>query len=506
MSAYESLLARLAEQGHLGHAAALLGWDQQCYMPSGGALARANALSTLGQHIHRLFTADETRVLLEQAEAAGAAPGSDHALALRAIRRDFDHAVKLPTTLVGALSKETALAHEVWVRAREDNDFVHFAPTLEKLLDLSRQVAEHLGHEGNPYDALLDQYEPGMTATAVAGVFTEVREGLQPLLELIRAGEPVDDSCLKRSFDEATQVQFGEYVVRKLGFDFTHGRQDKAVHPFCSGLHRTDVRLTTRVEKNWLPCALMGTIHEAGHGMYEQGFSPQDDDTPLSGAASLGFHESQSRLWENIIGRSRTFWNVFYPGLQRHFPGVLEDVNVTQFYRAINRVEPSLIRVEADEVTYCLHIFLRFELEQDLVTGKLAVADLPDAWNSKMQQYLGITPPSDALGCLQDVHWSGGMFGYFPTYALGTLLSAQLFEQALKDSPSLESDLTRGDYAPLLHWLREKVHYPGRRYQPSELIERITGETLSAKPFLRYLNDKYREIYFAERRQRRRIL
>lgn len=506
MSAYDSLLARLADLGHIGHAASLLGWDQQCYMPPGGALARANAMSALGKHMHVIFTADETRTLLEQAEAAGEEPGSDRDLTLRVIRRDFDKSVKLPTELVGALSKETALGHEVWVKAREDDDFVHFAPTLQKLLDLSRDVAGHLGHTGNPYDALLNQYEPGMTAAAVETLFTEVREGLLPLLELIREGDPVDNACLKRTFDGATQVGFGEYVIRKLGFDFTHGRQDKAVHPFCQGLHRTDVRLTTRVETNWLPAALMGTIHEAGHGMYEQGFDPNDDDTPLSGAASLGFHESQSRLWENIIGRSRTFWNVFYPGLQRHFPGVLDDISLPEFYRAINRVEPSLIRVEADEVTYCMHIFLRFELEQDLLTGKLAVKDLPDAWNSKMQQYLGITPPNDSLGCLQDVHWSCGMFGYFPTYALGTMLSAQLFEQALKDSPSLEQDLTRGDYSSLLGWLREKVHHPGRRYLPGELIERITGEPLSAKPLIRYLHDKYREIYFAERRNRKRIL
>ena len=497
MSAYESLLTRLAELGNLGQAAALLGWDQQCYMPQGGGLARANAMGAMGKLLHERFTDDETERLLAQAEAEGAEEGSDRALTLRVVRRDFDRAVKLPTNLVATLARETALAHEIWVKARQESNFAHFAPTLERLLELSRQVADHLGHSGCRYDALLDQYEPGMTTAQVATAFAEVREGLLPLMEIIRDGKPVDDSCLKRHYDEKTQLEFTEYIARKLGFDFTHGRQDLAVHPFCQGLHRTDVRLTTRVEPNWLPCALMGTIHEAGHGMYEQGFSPADDDTPLSGATSLAFHESQSRLWENIIGRSRPFWNVFYPGLQRHFPTVLADTDAHQFYRAINRVEPSLIRVEADEVTYCLHIFLRFELEQELIAGTLDVGHLPEAWNHKMHSYLGITPPSNALGCLQDVHWSGAMFGYFPTYALGTMLSAQLFETALESDPEIEPALMRGDYAPLLAWLRENVHRPGRRYLPGELVERVCGEPLSAKPLLRYLNRKYREIYFA---------
>ena len=506
MSDYESLLARLAELGHLGHAAALLGWDQQCYMPHGGALARANAMGAMGKLLHERFTDEETGRLLSNAEAEGAEEGSDQALTLRAVRRDYDKSVKLPTALVSSLARETALAHEVWVKARQENSFEQFAPTLEKLLGLSRDVADHLGHGGCRYDALLDQYEPGMTTAQVASVFAEVRDGLLPLMEIIREGEPVDNSCLKRGFDEKTQLQFAEYIAKKLGFDFERGRQDMAVHPFCQGLHRTDVRITTRVETHWLPGALMGTIHEAGHGMYEQGFDPKDDDTPLSGAASLAFHESQSRLWENIIGRSRTFWNVFYPGLQRHFPGVLADVDVHQFYRAINHVEPSLVRVEADEVTYCLHIFLRFELEQELVAGTLAVKDIPEAWSAKMEQYLGITPPSDALGCLQDVHWSGAMFGYFPTYALGTMLSAQLFEKALASDSTIEPGLVRGDYAPLLGWLRTNVHQPGRRYLPGELTERICGEPLSAKPLIRYLHSKYREIYFAEHRDRKRIL
>ena len=504
MSAYDSLLRRLLDIHRLNQAGAVLGWDQQCYMPAGGAGARAAQLATLSRMAHEMHVADETRRLIEAAEAEGAEEGSDKALCLRRVRRDFDQAVKLPVDLVEAMVRETSLAHEVWVEARANSDFAKFASVFERILDLLRRQADCLGWTATPYDALLDQYEPGMRTAEVRRVFEELKPGILPLLDIVRSAPAIDDSPLRRDFDEAGQIAFGEMVVRKLGFDFAHGRQDRAVHPFCTGLDRTDVRITTRVEKNWLPCALMGTIHEAGHGMYEQGFDPADDGTPLSGATSLGFHESQSRLWENTIGRSRFFWNHFYPGLQRQFPGVLDDVDVHAFYRAINKVEPSFIRVEADEVTYNLHVMLRFELEVELLEGKLAVADLPEAWNARFEQYLGLVPPDDAHGCLQDVHWSAGLFGYFPTYSLGTLLSAQLFDQARKDVPAIDDDLVKGEYGSLLTWLREKVHRPGRRYEPAELVERVCGGPLDSAPYVRYLHDKYRGIYLAERRDRTR--
>lgn len=497
MDNYDALLARLAQIGHIGTASAVLGWDQQCYMPPGGAEERAEQLAVLGTIAHEMFTADETGRLLDAAEreAADAAPDSDPALTLRVVRRDFDKATKLPASLVAALAKETTLAHEVWVKARTESDWQQFAPTVEKLLDLSRQVAEAYGYEDRPYDALLDQYEPGMKTRDVERVFGELRPGLVALVKELGDAPQVDDWPLRRDFDEDTQKRFGEAVIGKMGFDFTRGRQDRAVHPFCTSFGRNDVRITTRFDKNWLPMALMGTIHETGHALYEQGFAPKDDHTPLSGAASLGFHESQSRLWENIVGRSRAFWNVYYPDLKRHFPGVLDDVSVDAFYRAVNKVEPSLIRVEADEVTYCLHIMLRFEMEKGLLDGSIPVGDVPAAWNAKMREYLGITPPNDAEGCLQDVHWSGAMFGYFPTYALGTILSAQLFETAVKQNPSIPADLARGEFDSLLAWLRENVHRAGRRWLPAELVQRACGEPAQSRSYLEYLNAKFRGVY-----------
>jgi len=497
MSNYDALIARLAEINYLAQAGAVLGWDHQCYMPSGGAQARAESLAVISKIAHEMSVADETKRLLEGAEAeiSGVDLDDDRALTLRVVRRNYDKAAKLPTSLVAAISRETAIGHETWVHAREKSDWSLFAPTVERLLDLSRQVADCLGHTGNRYDALLDQYEPGMKTADVARVFGELRPGLVALVKDIAAAPPVSDDILRRDFDEAGQLAFGEKVIRRLGFDFTRGRQDRAVHPFCTSFGRNDVRITTRFDKNWLPMALMGTIHETGHALYEQGFDPKDDATPLSGATSLGFHESQSRLWENIVGRSRAFWNVFYPDLQAQFPGTLDDVDVDTFYRAINRVDPSLIRVEADEVTYCLHIMLRFEMEQAMISGDLAVADVPAAWNEKMRDYLGITPPNDAEGCLQDVHWSGASFGYFPTYAIGTILSAQLFEKAVAEKPAIPVELAAGEFAGLLDWLREKVHRPGQRYQPAELVQRICGEPAQSHSYLKYLNEKFRDVY-----------
>ncbi|MBC8103052.1 MAG: carboxypeptidase M32 [Cytophagales bacterium] len=497
MQNYQALLARLAEIGHINTSAAVLGWDQQCYMPTGGAQERSEQLAVLGKIAHELHVAEETGRLLQAAEgeAAGMPDGSDEKLTLRVVRRDYDKATKLPTELVTEIAKATTLGHETWVKAREASNWAQFAPTVEHLLDLSRQVAEAYGYEDRPYDALLDQYEPGMKTVEVERVFGDLRTGLVALVKDLAAAPPVDDSVLRRDFAPEQQKAFGEFIVAKMGYDFERGRQDKAVHPFCTSFGRSDVRITTRFDRNWLPCALMGTVHETGHALYEQGFDPGDDNTPLSDAASLGFHESQSRLWENIVGRSRGFWDVYYGDLQRHFPGVLDEVSVDAFYKAINKVEPSLIRVEADEVTYCLHIMLRFEMEKGLIDGSIAVKDVPDAWNAKMSEYLGITPPNDAEGCLQDIHWSGASFGYFPTYALGTILSAQLFDKATSDHPAITTDLAEGEFASLLSWLRENVHKPGARYLPAELVQRACGEPAQSHSYLHYLNTKFRAVY-----------
>jgi carboxypeptidase Taq len=494
---YSKLLDRLKEITHLGRAGAVLGWDQQCYMPPGGAEERSEEFAVIGKFTHELFTASETQKLLEGAEAevTNLSPDADERLTLRMVRRDFDQAVKIPSALVSELAREEGLAHEIWVKARQDSDWKQFAPKLEKLLDLSRQKAEYLGYTDRIYDALLDQYEPGRTSAEVEMVFNDLRPGLVKLVHDIATAPPISDACLRRDFDEEAQKAFSEYVIGRLGYDFTRGRQDKAVHPFCTSFGRNDVRITTRYEKNWLPSSLMGSIHETGHALYEQGFAPGDDGSPLSNSASLGIHESQSRLWENIVGRSRSFWNIFYPELQQRFPGVLDNISLNDFYRAINRVEPSFIRVEADEVTYNLHIMLRFELEQAMMDGSLKVADVPEAWNEKMRSYLGIVPENDAQGCLQDVHWSAALFGYFPTYSLGTILSAQLYEKAIKDNPAITTDLENGAFESLLEWLRTHVHRPGRRYLPAELIERICGEPAQSHSYLNYLNGKFGALY-----------
>jgi carboxypeptidase Taq len=497
MDNYQKLIARLAEIGHLNTALAVLGWDQQCYMPPGGANERSEQYGVLGRLAHEMYVAEETQKLLQAAETEflGAPEDSDEALTLRAVRRDFDKSVKIPGSLVAELGKATALAHEVWVRARAESNWKHFAPTVSHLLDLTRQVAEHLGYTDEIYDALLDQYEPGAKTAEVRRVFDEVRPHLVSLVQALADAPAIDDSCLRRDFAEKSQAAFSLKVIKRLGFDFDRGRLDQAVHPFCTSFTRNDVRITTRYDKNWLPGSLMGSIHETGHALYEQGFDPKDDGTPLSNATSLAFHESQSRLWENVVGRSRGFWEVFYPDLQSAFPGTLDDISLDAFYRAINKVEPSLIRVEADEVTYSLHIMLRFELEQEMVKGTLCVDDIPDAWNEKMRSYLGIVPSNDAVGCLQDVHWSGASFGYFPTYALGSILSAQLFETATTQEPEILVDLGKGEFHSLLFWLREKVHRPGRRYLPSELVQRVCGEPAQSRSYLRYLNRKFREVY-----------
>ncbi|MBC8140188.1 MAG: carboxypeptidase M32 [Armatimonadetes bacterium] len=497
MENYAKLLARMKEIGHLSSAAAVLGWDQQCYMPPGGAPERAEQLALLGTLAHEKFTDESTGALLAAAEAEVALldDGSDEKLTLRVLRRDYDQAVKIPASLVAELAKAEALGHEVWVQAREKSDFAHFAPTLEKILELSRQKAQYLGYEDHPYNALLDRYEPGATVAQVDRVFAELRGGLVELVAYIKTRPQVSDKPLRRGFPEQGQRTFAEAVIAKMGFDFDRGRQDKAVHPFCTSFGKDDVRITTRYETDWLPAALMGTIHETGHALYEQGFQEKDTNTPLGGAVSLGIHESQSRLWENIVGRSRAFWDIHYGELQLTFPGALDDVSVNDFYRAINKVEPSFIRVEADEATYCLHVMLRYEIEKRMVAGELAVADVPGAWNALMEEYLGVTPDSDANGCLQDVHWSSGLFGYFPTYALGTMLASQLYDKATGDNPQIKTDLNKGEFASLLAWLRTNVHAPGRRYLPAELVERVCGEPAQSRSYLKYLNDKFRAIY-----------
>ncbi len=493
----QSLQAKLKDVTNLHYASALLGWDQQTYMPPGGAAARAEQLATLDKLAHELFTTDEIGQLLANLEQAGFDYDSNEASLLRVARRDYDLARKLPPELVAEMSRTFSLGQQIWAKARADQDFAQFRDTLAKIVDLNIQVAEAYGYEDNIYDALLDQFEPGMKTADVTTVFNELKASLVPLVQAIVARiDAVSDAPLKQEFDEKHQWNFGLLPLQAIGFDLERGRQDKSTHPFTTNFSINDVRVTTRLAKDTFPSSLFSTLHEGGHALYEQNGDPALEGSMLAGGTSLGVHESQSRLWENVLGRSRPFWQYYYPRLQEFFPAQLGRVSFDDFYRAINRVEPSFIRVEADEVTYNMHIFLRFELEQELLSGRLNVADLPAAWNAKMETYLGLTPPNDALGVLQDIHWSGGLMGYFPTYTLGNVLSLQFYSQALKELPDLPEQYARGEFGALLGWFREHIHRHGRKYTADELIRRVTDDDgIKAGPYLAYINHKFSEIY-----------
>jgi carboxypeptidase Taq len=445
-----------------------------------------------------MFTSGETARLLEAAERenSGLPSESDDACLLVVARRDFDKATKLPEELVTEISRVTSLAQEEWATAREANEYSHFAPWLERILDLQRRTADALGYEDRLYDALLNQYEYGMTSAELDPIFEELKTAVIPLARAI--GEHADalsDEVLHRDYHEDQQRAFAERVLKDCGYDWSRGRQDRSVHPFCTNFGRDDVRITTRYSRNDLQSALFGSMHEMGHALYEQGIDEALDGTLLGGGTSLGVHESQSRLWENLVGRNREFWSHYFPTLRETFPTQLADVDLEEFYRAMNRVNPSLIRVEADEVTYNLHIILRYEMENELLEERLSVADAPEAWNARMQEYLGITPPSNREGILQDVHWSIGAMGYFPTYSLGNILSVQLWERALQDEPSIPNEIANGRFSSLLGWLRENVHRHGRKFPPRVLVERATGRGLDVAPYAAYLKHKFGAIY-----------
>lgn len=494
----EELRRQFGLVADLEAAGGVLGWDQQTYMPPGGAQGRAMQLATLGRLAHQQLVSDEMGAALVAAESEveGLDPDSDEIRTVRKARRDFDKARKVPSEWVAEFRRVTALAHQVWEKARAESDFSQFQAPLGEIVQLRRDYANFFAPFEHVYDPLLDDFEPGMKTTEVKAVFGELRpEQILLVQEIVDRGTPVDGSVVHQHFDEQKQRDFGMEVARALGYDFDRGRQDKSVHPFTSGFGTGDVRITTRFDQGFLNTALFGTMHEAGHAMYEQGVNPEFDRTPLGITASLAVHESQSRMWENLVGRSRAFWAGFYRRLQEVFPDQLGSVDLGTFYRAINKVEPSLIRVEADEATYNLHIMLRFELEIELMEGALEVADLPEAWNSRFQEFLGMVPPDDAKGVLQDIHWSAGMFGYFPTYALGNLIAAQLWAKIKQDIPDLDRKIEKAQFGDLLGWLRENVHRHGSKFEPVELLTTVTGSGLTAKPYLRYLREKFGDIY-----------
>lgn len=495
---FKKLLAIFGEVADLYGAASVLVWDEQTYMPKAGAQARTRQKATLERLAHQRLSDPRVGELIQRLEEECRHLPADswERAMLRAARRQYDKAVKLPPDLVAALSEAGSQGFNAWLEARRANDFEVFRPHLERLVDLQIQKADALGWDDCRYDALLDLFEPEMKTAAVNRTFRELREQLIPLVgEINQRLDRVDASILKLRYPAGAQWEFTVELLKGIGFDFNRGRQDKSEHPFTISFSVDDVRITTRVWEEYLPAAIFATIHEAGHAFYELGLPREWERTPLGAAVSLAVHESQSRLWENVVGRSRAFWSYFFPRLRAYFPSQLGNVSVEQFYRAINRVEPSLIRVEADEVTYSLHIFLRFELEQQLLDGDLKVADLPAAWRDKMKAYLGQEPPDHRQGVLQDVHWSGDVFGYFPTYTLGTILSVQLYDQALQEHPDLPDQIGRGQFDTLHNWLRDRIYSHGSRYTPSELVRKVTGKDLDAGPYIRYLRDKYSEIY-----------
>ena len=488
-SALATLKARLADVNALTAAVTIMDWDQQTYMPRGGAEARAQHLGILSRMAHESLTDEATLKAL----AGSTAENEDDVAMLKVVQRTIDLATKLPSSLVEEKTRLSAIAHERWVEARAKNDFASFSSTLAKMFDIAKQEAEFLGYTDHVYDALLDQYEQGATTADVRTMFESIKAPQVALVKAISEQPETDDSFLYGEWDLKSQSEFTEMLVKSIGFDFNRGRQDTAPHPFCTGWSVGDIRLTTRY-KPYIGSAIFGSLHEAGHGMYEQGSPIAWDRTPLAGGVSLGIHESQSRTWENIVGRSKAFWQHFLPSLQTKFP-TLAGVDLNTFYRAINKVEPSYIRVEADELTYNLHVLVRFEIECDVLTGKLDIKDLPEAWNAKYQEYLGITPRSDSEGCLQDVHWSMGSIGYFPTYSMGNLLSYQIWNALQKEVPNPAELMANGEFAPILHWLQANVYSVGKKLAPKDLIRKVTGKPIGAADYLSGLETKYKEIY-----------
>jgi carboxypeptidase Taq len=494
----EELKVRLREVSDLSAAGSVLGWDQATYMPPGGAAARARQGATLSRLAHEKFTDPALGKLLDQLQPyAGSLPAdSDDASLIRITRRDFEKAVKVPADFVAHWSAHSSSSYDAWTRARPGNDFATMRPLLERSLDFSRQYAGFFAPYAHIADPLIDGPDEGMTSATVLALFTDLRAGLVPIVRAIAEQPIADDSCLRGAFPEAAQMAFGTAVIERVGYDMARGRLDKTHHPFCTKFAAGDVRITTRVRENDIAEALFSTLHEAGHALYEQGVDVAFEGTPLNSGASAGVHESQSRLWENVVGRSRGFWEHFYPRLRDTFPDQFARVPLETFYRAINKVQRSLIRTDADEVTYNLHIMMRFDLELALLEGRLAVKDLPEAWRARFAADFGIIPPDDRDGCLQDVHWyAGAVGGGFQGYTIGNILGAQFYDAALRAHPEIPAQMASGEFATLREWLRVHLYRHGRKFTPDQLVERATGGPMTIAPYIAYLRAKYGELY-----------
>ena len=497
---YQQLHALSRHSRILEGVSSLLGWDQETYMPPGSAGIRSEQLKTMAGLIHRERTSPAYTKALSQlidiptGEIKAKDLSDKQVAALKEWRRDYRHHTSLPSEFVEEFAKVSSQALVAWRTAKKENAFQLFAPYLDRLITLSRQKAEFLGYQDHPYDALLDEYEPDMTTQQIQALFTPIRETLTPLIKTLQS-QSRDAQFLSGQWDHAKQIAFSNQILDAMGYDLQKGRLDFSTHPFSSASHPTDSRITSRIHPTSLMSHIFVVLHEGGHALYEMGLSQEDYGSPLGEARSLGIHESQSRWWETRIGMSQPFWKHFFPLLQETFQDQLKDISFDQFYLAMHHVQPSFIRVEADEMTYPLHVILRFEMEKALMEGSLSVRDIPDAWNAKMKDYLGIIPSTYAEGCLQDIHWSMGAFGYFPSYTLGNLYAAHLFEGFVKEHSDWEKKVEKGELKFIQEWLHEKVYQHGKRYTTPQLLQQATGKSFTSAPYLEYLKNKYETLY-----------
>jgi carboxypeptidase Taq len=496
-SKFNELRRRLGEIHYLGRAKALFDWDERTMMPPGGAEARADQIGALVRVRHERLASDELGRLLDELEPFGEelSYDSDDAALIRTAKRDYEKARRVPIELHAEIARSASVAEHAWREAKQRDDFQHFLPHLERNVYLKLRYA-HCFEREDAYDPLLDDYEPGMKTPEIATVLADLKEALLPLVdEVSKRAADVDDSFLRKRFPTDQQRNVVRRLLGALPMPAESWRLDETTHPFEMSLSPTDVRLTTRYDEEDLLASVFAALHEYGHGLYENGVDPALDGSPLGRPTSLGLHESQSRMWENLVGRSLPFWRRFYGLLEESFPGELDGVGPEGFFRAVNKVQPSLIRIEADELTYDLHIMVRFELERELIDGTLEPRALPDAWNERIRSYLGIDVPDDTHGVLQDVHWAGGDFGYFPTYSLGNVIAAQLWEAMREAIPDLDRQIELGEFGPLREWLREHVHRHGRKYSAAEVVQRATGRPIEVGPYVRYLTEKFRALY-----------
>ena len=496
MSVMKELRDYFTEIMRLNYIQSVLGWDQEVNMMGYKTVeGRSEQSALLSQLIHQRLVSDKASKIIKEAEKRKDLNDIDAAM-LREAKRAYDQEVKLPEELVVEITKTAALSQQAWQKARQNKDFKSFIPLLEKTVELQKEKAEKLGTFPDLYSTLIDLYEPSATYKWISNIFNPIKPKLTEFIKKLNSSSnKPDDSILRKKYDVDKQFELSVEIIKKLNYDLQAGRQDRSTHPFTSSLSSTDTRITTRTKEDYLNECIFGTIHECGHALYEMGIKEEFHDTILCTGTSMGIHESQSRTLENFVGRSREFWMYWYPTFQKYFPEILKDYPMEEFYRSINCVQPSFIRVNADEVTYGLHVILRFEIEKDLIEGNIRVNELPEIWNSKFEEFLGIIPPDDKEGVLQDIHWGMGMIGYFPTYFLGTLYAAQIYNNALQKMPQLPEDYKKGEFSNLLNYLRENVHQHGSVYRAGDLIKRVTGEDLNPDYFMKYIENKFYPIY-----------